>query len=656
MKKVITNLLALTALCCVVTVGAWAQQETIFHYVYNGSSTLPNPGDIIDANGGKITIERNENSTKTLSSESFGYVANVPDDMKITEGSKAIKFGTSDIWLKIELTNGMFQAGDEISICGYQNYSVSTTNNNDADIAIINTGTDKSNYAIGNATIPETLSNISALYIRRAESTSAGFSSIKITRQASTPSISSFQIPYGDGKFVAATIDNEANTISAELPYGTDLSSIEPVITLQGTAKSYSPTGAQDFSSPVTYSIFASEDASGDALKTYTVTLTVEEAASTDATLSSITIDGTAIEGFDANTTEYNVVLPYSSSATMPVVAATTTDVAASIATITQPTSLPATVTITVTAGDGTTQMTYTVNISMATAPKVLTEAVFSNGFNAFIKQSVTSTDGTTDDSQGTVTAYYIAGTTAPTVSAENLACASGSATIDGDGNIVVTGEDNTTKIFTVSVEAVEPQAASSATITFDGTETWIKNGYGYDSSKGWKFSKNSEEPSNRRISEGKTRIYFFVGSCKEVTLTTATGITSNREIAVAVNNVNVPSITQAPKTPGSITIPVNSTSPAMIEIKSIIGDGGGDGGFGSISIVPSSTTGLQQVAISAISFNGKQILNPEGLQVNVFDATGRMVISSNNTAISLAQGAYIVKAAQNTLKVIVAE
>ena len=432
------------------------------------------------------------------------------------------------------------------------------------------------------------------------------------------------------------------------------MTNIEPVITLQGTAKSYSPTGAQNFSSPVEYSIFASEDASGEALKTYTVTLTAEQTASTDATLSSITINGTAIEGFDANTTEYSVVLPYSSSTTMPVVAATTTDVAASIATITQPTSLPATVTITVTAGDETTTKTYTVNISMETAPKVLKEAVFSNGFKAFIKQSVTNGDGTTDDSQGTVTAYYLAGTTAPTVSAENLTCESGSAAIDEDGNIVVTGEDNTTKTFTVSVEAVEPQAASNATITFNGTESWVKTGYSFSDSKGWAFAKATEEESNRRVSEGKSRIYFFVGACKEVTLTTASGVTSDRNITVAVNNVNIPDITTAPKTPGSITIPVNSTSPAMIEIVSA--QTSGDGGFSSISIAPNSTTGLQQVAISSISFNGKQILNPEGLQVSVFDATGRMVINSNNTAISLSQGAYIVKAAQSTLKVIVAE
>lgn len=627
MKKVITNLLVLTAL---ILFGAGNVNGQTYHTITDGeyielSQTNIEASDWITYDAAKYTSRTKCNPAgadiPNLSSTDRAVVLYISGCESFTIQADG---NNSPRYLTYSINDGTaIQTEAWPNNCNEQTFSTENT----GDIKLVIAGVNGSVYLSG------------------------------ITFFApSAPSISSFQIPYGDGKFVAATIDNEANTISAELPYGTDLSSIEPVITLQGTAKSYSPTGAQDFSSPVTYSIFASDDASGEALKTYTVTLTTEQTASTDATLSSITIDGTAIEGFDANTTEYNVVLPYSSSATMPVVAATTTDVAASIATITQPTSLPATVTITVTAGDGTTQMTYTVNISMATAPKVLTEAVFSNGFNAFIKQSVTSTDGTTDDSQGTVTAYYIAGTTAPTVSAENLACASGSATIDGDGNIVVTGEDNTTKIFTVSVEAVEPQAASSATITFDGTETWIKNGYGYDSSKGWKFSKNSEEPSNRRISEGKTRIYFFVGSCKEVTLTTATGITSNREIAVAVNNVNVPSITQAPKTPGSITIPVNSTSPAMIEIKSIIGDGGGDGGFGSISIVPSSTTGLQQVAISAISFNGKQILNPEGLQVNVFDATGRMVISSNNTAISLAQGAYIVKAAQNTLKVIVAE
>lgn len=642
MKKVITKMLALTALVLFGAGNVNGQTEQIiFHETFN-----------------KMTLENTtKNALTSGNTDESDYV--------VGGGGSAMLCAENGT---MSLTGGRF-ATKNMDLTGeiklYVTYKLSGTTTKKFQIDIDKDGTsglggilnetgDNSPTTFETKTFTITTGTASSfIHFRTESSHSIILDEIKITKIIADPAISSFQIPYGDGEYIAATIDNENNTISAELPYGTDLTSIEPVITLQGTAKSYSPTGAQNFSNPVEYSIFASENASGDALKTYTVTLTTEQAASTDATLSSITINGTAIEGFDANTTEYSVVLPY--SATMPVVDATTTDVAASIAEITQPTSLPADVTITVTAGDGTTTKTYTVNISMETAPKVLKEAVFSNGFNAFIKQSVTNEDGTTDDSQGTVTAYYL-GTTAPTVSAEDLTCESGSAAIDEDGNIVVTGEDNTTKTFTVSVEAVEPQEASNATITFDGTETWIKNGYGYDSSKGWKFSKNVEEASNRRISEGKTRIYFFVGACKEVTLTTASGITSDRDITVAVNNVNVSSITKAPKNPGSITIPVNSTSPAMIEIKSNKGDGGGDGGFSSISIAPNSTTGLQQVAISSISFNGKQILNPEGLQVSVFDATGRMVINSNNTAISLSQGAYIVKAAQSTLKVIVAE
>lgn len=624
MKKVITKMLALTAL---VLFGAGNVNGQTYHAITDGEYIELSQTNIEASDW--ITYDAANYSSRTKCNEAGATIPNLSKtDRYVTlyiSGCESFTIqadgNNSPRYLTYSINDGTaIQTAAWPNNCNEQTFSTENT----GDIKLVIAGVNGSVYLSG------------------------------ITFFApSAPAISSFQVPYGDGEYIAATIDNDANTISAELPYGTDLTSIEPVITLQGTAKSYSPTGKQNFTDPVTYSIYASNDASGEALKTYTVTLTAEQTASTDATLSSITINGTAIEGFDANTTEYSVVLPY--SATMPVVDATTTDVAASIAEITQPTSLPATVTITVTAGDGTTTKTYTVNISMETAPKVLKEAVFSNGFNAFIKQSVTNEDGTTDDSQGTVTAYYL-GTTAPTVSAENLTCESGSAAIDEDGNIVVTGEDNTTKTFTVSVEAVEPQEASNATITFDGTETWIKNGYGYDSSKGWKFSKNVEEASNRRISEGKTRIYFFVGACKEVTLTTASGITSDRDITVAVNNVNVSSITKAPKNPGSITIPVNSTSPAMIEIKSNKGDGGGDGGFSSISIAPNSTTGLQQVAISSISFNGKQILNPEGLQVSVFDATGRMVINSNNTAISLSQGAYIVKAAQSTLKVIVAE
>ena len=98
-----------------MTVSAWGQ-ETIFHYVYSGAGTAPAVGETLTATGGTILVERSENSTKTLSTESFTYDSSVPADMKITGGTKAIKFGTSDVWFKLELTDGVFKSGDIISI------------------------------------------------------------------------------------------------------------------------------------------------------------------------------------------------------------------------------------------------------------------------------------------------------------------------------------------------------------------------------------------------------------------------------------------------------------------------------------------------------------------------------------------------------------
>jgi len=70
---------------------------------------------------------------------------------------------------------------------------------------------------------------------------------------------------------VTATINEDAKTITALLPYGSNLTSITPVVTLGGTATSYSPTGAQNFSGgAVTYT---ASDATTSV--NYAVTLTV---------------------------------------------------------------------------------------------------------------------------------------------------------------------------------------------------------------------------------------------------------------------------------------------------------------------------------------------------------------------------------------------
>lgn len=87
----------------------------------------------------------------------------------------------------------------------------------------------------------------------------------------------------------------------------------------------------------------------------------------TDATLSSLTINGTALSGFAAGTLSYNVVLPEGTTA-VPTVAATVNDTGKAVSNVTQATGLPGSASVVVTAQDGTTKKTYTINFTV-TAP-----------------------------------------------------------------------------------------------------------------------------------------------------------------------------------------------------------------------------------------------------------------------------------------------
>ncbi len=95
-------------------------------------------------------------------------------------------------------------------------------------------------------------------------------------------------------------------------------------------------------------------------------------AAGSDATLSDLQVDNATIAGFDTNDTSYTVGLVEGSTTIPQVTSATTTDSAATY-TITQATAVPGSATVEVTAQDGTTMQTYTVNfeitIPMGPAP-----------------------------------------------------------------------------------------------------------------------------------------------------------------------------------------------------------------------------------------------------------------------------------------------
>lgn len=99
-----------------------------------------------------------------------------------------------------------------------------------------------------------------------------------------------------------------------------------------------------------------------DNARFYGIAFTKAPAAINDATLKSITVNGEEVEGFAPETTIYNVVLP-TGTTEVPTVKATPT---AGTCTVTNATSLPGATTIEVTAKDGTTTKTYTINFTVA--------------------------------------------------------------------------------------------------------------------------------------------------------------------------------------------------------------------------------------------------------------------------------------------------
>jgi len=194
-----------------------------------------------------------------------------------------------------------------------------------------------------------------SVVVRAEDGTTTKTYTIHFTKAAANePRITSFVVGG-----VTATIDQANKTITAELPIGSILTGLTPTVN-GDNIDSYTPTGAQDFTNPVTYTV--SSASGGTAI--YTVTLTVAQPKSSDTSLGSLTVGGQTIPVV-AGQTAYKVDVE--SGAAVPQVQATAADTKAE-ANCTQATSLTSTATVTVTAEDGTIA-TYTISFNI-TIPK----------------------------------------------------------------------------------------------------------------------------------------------------------------------------------------------------------------------------------------------------------------------------------------------
>lgn len=216
-----------------------------------------------------------------------------------------------------------------------------------------------------------------------------------------------------------------------------------------------------------------------------------------------------------------------------------------------------------------------------------VTKIVFSNGFDAFIKNN-------------TVKAYYMAGESVPTIvsyEGTNLK-AEGGVTIDGD-NIVLTGTDDSEKELALTLEAVTPMTSYNKQ-TFDGTETYVKTGYTFTAERGWRISKDLEEASNKRVSEGLCRIYFFLGGgADKATLSSF----ENRPVKIYVNNVQT-SITSVPKQT-TFDIPLDPND--ATNMVAIVSNGSnGDAGFYDVKLNEHVIS--SDASLSSLTVNGNAV------------------------------------------------
>ena len=196
------------------------------------------------------------------------------------------------------------------------------------------------------------------------------------------------------------------------IPFSTTLATFESNISpaIGATFETFEADGltvATDLASGYKV-IGTAEDAS---TKTYTITL---DAASSDATLSDLTIDGTTVTGFAPGTLSYNVELTFGTTTVPTVVAvenhpfanAVVTD--AANVTGTEP---ERTTTIVVTAEDGTTELTYSIIFSVGaeTGDLIISEYVegYSNPNNRAIEIYNPSTTSSVDLSQFTIKQSY---------------------------------------------------------------------------------------------------------------------------------------------------------------------------------------------------------------------------------------------------------
>jgi hypothetical protein len=309
-----------------------------------------------------------------------------------------------------------------------------------------------------NATVsPTTAQNFTSpvVYTVKAENESTQTYTVTVTIAPDTRStakaITGFTLSGVNG-----TIDETNHTIAVTVPYGTDVSSLTPTVTVSDKA-TVSPTTAQNFTSPVVYTVTAENEST----QTYTVTVTIApDTRSTAKAITRFTLSG--VNG-TINETDHTiaVTVPYGTSVTSLTPTVTLSEKATVSPLSGTAQNFTSSVVYTVKAENDSTQ-DYTVTVTIAPDTRSTAKAI--TGF------TLSGVNGTINETDHTIVVTLPYGTSVtsltPTVTASEKATVSPlSGTAQSFASSVVytvTAENDSTQDYTVTV-TIAPDTRSTA-------------------------------------------------------------------------------------------------------------------------------------------------------------------------------------------------
>ena len=560
MKKTLLKL-SILALGLLTSVGALAASTEIF-------SWAPTSSEPTAATGGTVT-------TST--------------DAVWNDSKAGIKLGGTKAFAVLQLTSGTFEEGDVITVtmrntshqAGVFLYNESATEYKYGSAPLVTSG--------GSGTLTATFDGAGKIVIARGSGTTMYLQSLVIERPIKAPALNAFTLNGING-----TIDQTAGTVTIELPYGsTEPSNAEILAACTVNSAATEPTTYD----AATHTITVTD---GTTPKDYVLTVTISATASTDATLKSLSVGGTAVTGFAADKFSYDIEVPYGTAAQPAITFEANDATATPVLTNADWTSETKTATVEVTAQDGTTTLTYTINFTIADLKRTLTSIAFSNGVGGYIinDNGVMVTDGTPH----TITVPYI-GETKPTAGAATFGETetSGEMSIDGSTySLKSTLDGGASQLdYAVTYRQLTPASIALNTVyefsAEDASASWIHTVYGYDASKGLRYSKttNTDKP---RSTEGTTRIVFAIPA--GVTKVTLNSTGTNRAIKITSSAGTVEK-----SAANSYEVEIDGTEASLLIVES--NQTGGDGGFASIVLSDGSPVLSNECDITSFTIAG---------------------------------------------------